>query len=490
MPLFVVAIRTLLQPVSPEDYWWSLAMGELIVQGDWPDRAAFLYTMPADTPFYSQAWLSQWSMATLAGVSHLANYLTHLALLLGTWTLLVLAALRRGAAPLVVGIGAALAHYMAAGGLTVRTQMFAYPIFAGFVVLLLEQTNEPKTWRWVAMFALAVLWANVHGTFVMAPLLVGAAGAGVAIERWRRGENQQTTLVWGAALVAMAVATCVSPGGFDNLAYLSGYFEATKGAAFVSEWQPPPLFAPQGLVFWVALAATLAWLFRHRDLRWAELGIFALMTVITVGSVRAILWWGIVWVLLFAPAVSRTFADRLTRDEPSTMTGALNAALLGAMVAATIAALPGMPLFDRVDTRPMWGEARLNTDDPELRIFSARNPVPLVRDLLDDDPGPIFHHQHLAGLIEWELLRRHRPDELPRLVFIDQRLELFSVDDWLEYYRVSKADEGWRDILDRYDVDTLILHPDEQRPLIEALRHDTTFEQTQTFGSWRLYARR
>jgi hypothetical protein len=160
------------------------------------------------------------------------------------------------------------------------------------------------------------------------------------------------------------------------------------------------------------------------------------------------------------------------------------------MVAAIIAALPGMPLFDRVDTRPIWGEARLNTDDPELRIFSARNPVPLVRDLLDDDPGPIFHHQHLAGLIEWELLRRHRPDELPRLVFIDQRLELFSVDDWLEYYRVSKADEGWRDILDRYDVDTLILHPDEQRPLIEALRHDTTFEQTQTFGSWHLYARR
>lgn len=489
MPLFVVAIRTLLQPVSPEDYWWPLAMGELIWQGDWPDRALFLYTLPVDQPFYSQAWLSQWAMAGLAHVSHVANHFAHVGLLLGAWLLLVVAALRRGGVPIVVGIGAAIAHYMAAGGLAVRAQMFAYPLFVGFAVLVLDQARDHRPWRWAAMVGVAALWANVHGTFVLAPLLVGAAGAGVIVQRWRKGTLRRATLVrWGAGGVAIMAATVVCPGGIDNLLYLGGYVEATKGGAFVVEWQPPPFTAPQGIVFWGALLASIGWIGRYRDIRWPELAVFSLVTAITIGSVRAILWWGIVWVLVFTPVVSRRFAARLARDEePSTASGIVNAGLLGAMVVAVVLALPGAPLFQKVETELLWGHPRLKTDEADLRVFSSKNPVDLVRDVLADDPGRIFHHQHVGSLIEWELLQTHAPDEVPRIVYVDQRLELFSVDRWLEYYQVSKANDGWRDVLRRHDVRTLILHPDEQRPLIDALEETPDIELTRTAGEWRVY---
>lgn len=489
MPLFVVAVRTLLQPISPEDYWWPLAMGELIHQGDWPDRALFLYTIPVDEPFYSQAWLSQWLMAGLARISHVANQMAHVALLLGAWALLVVGSLRRGAAPVVVGVGAALGYYMAAGGVAVRSQMFAYPIFVAFVLGLLAQAERPRRWRWFLLFGLTALWANIHGTFVFAPLLLAAATAGVFVDQWRTGELSMSTVApWIAALVAILVACCISPGGIDNLGFLTGYVEATKGAAFVVEWQPPPVDAPQGIVFWVALLASAGWIFRCRDLTWPEAMTFALVTMVTIGSVRAILWWAVVWVLLFAPRVSRRFSARLEREEePSMAAGTFNAVLLGVLLSVSAASLPGGPLFERVDTSMLWGHSRLETDRSDLRVFSAKNPVPLIRDVLDDDPGRIFHHQHVGSLIEWELLQRYEPSDVPRQVYVDQRLELFDVDHWREYYVVSKANAGWRDVLEKHDVKTLILHPDEQRPLIEALSETTDVELVRTKGEWRVY---
>ena len=189
MPLFVVAVRTLLQPIPPEDYWWHLAMGRLIDGGALPTTNMFLYTLPVDAPFYDQPWLAQWVMYLVArGGGHVATVGLHTALLVGTWSYLVRHALTRGAIPIVVGIAAALAHYVAASTLVPRTQMFAYPCFVAVVVVLLASADGRcgRARLWVTVGVATLVWANVHGSFVLAPILVAAVMGGAILEGVRR----------------------------------------------------------------------------------------------------------------------------------------------------------------------------------------------------------------------------------------------------------------------------------------------------------------
>lgn len=182
LPIFVVTVRTLLQPITPEDYWWSLAMGELIDRGHWPRSNLFLYTIPSDQPFFNQAWLAQWIMTRIGRLAHAGNLILNTLLAVVAWGLIIRMALRRGARPPVIGVMATVGYFMGAGSMVVRSQMFAYVLFVCCALLLLELARDQVRWRvWAALIALTALWANLHGTFIYAPLLLLAAASGTTI---------------------------------------------------------------------------------------------------------------------------------------------------------------------------------------------------------------------------------------------------------------------------------------------------------------------
>ena len=57
--------------------------------------------------------------------------------------------------------------------LAMRPQLFAVPLFAASLWILAGRHAHPA--RLWALPVLAIVWANVHGSFVFAPLLVGLA---------------------------------------------------------------------------------------------------------------------------------------------------------------------------------------------------------------------------------------------------------------------------------------------------------------------------
>ena len=126
-PLFLVAVVALLSPVLPHDYFWALVQGRACVQlGAIPTENAFLFTLPAETPFFDQPWLAQLAMFgahTLGGHS-LNVVVLALCLCLGL-ALAMDTALRLGADARAVALIALFSVPVLAIGAGVRTQMFA-----------------------------------------------------------------------------------------------------------------------------------------------------------------------------------------------------------------------------------------------------------------------------------------------------------------------------------------------------------------------------
>src|SRR3982750_3321322 len=57
--LMLIALRPLLTPIPPNDFWWHMATGRTIIaQGAIPVLDSFSYTQ-AGQPFFNQGWLAQ-----------------------------------------------------------------------------------------------------------------------------------------------------------------------------------------------------------------------------------------------------------------------------------------------------------------------------------------------------------------------------------------------------------------------------------------------
>ena len=60
VPFALLGISLGMMPLRSWDYWWHISFGRVIAStGEMPLFNHFLYTLPADTPSYVQAWLSQ-----------------------------------------------------------------------------------------------------------------------------------------------------------------------------------------------------------------------------------------------------------------------------------------------------------------------------------------------------------------------------------------------------------------------------------------------
>ena len=63
--LMLIALRPLLTPIPPHDFWWHVATGRVILEtGTIPQNDLFSYTR-AGEPFFNQGWLAQLLMALI-----------------------------------------------------------------------------------------------------------------------------------------------------------------------------------------------------------------------------------------------------------------------------------------------------------------------------------------------------------------------------------------------------------------------------------------
>jgi hypothetical protein len=339
---------------------------------------------------------------------------------------------------------------------SLRPQQFGCLAFA--LVLWCVTTRRSHPARIWAVPVITLVWANVHGTFPLALVLLTFA----AIEDLTtRTGSPRSTMV---ALVATAVASCLTPFGPTVWPYIVTLARHPIVSSRIAEWQSPSVESATGLLFFVSLGLVVVFLLRRRDrIGWIPLAKLLVFGGLSFVALRGVIWWALTVPVILAELIADDAAERRTDRSPAHV-----------LIVGAIAGLIVISLFAYRGTDPSSGGPAMLTFAPERLVEAVRAEVPAG--------AAVFASQFHAPWAEFSApeYRYH----------VDSRLELFPEDIWDRYIAISDGREGWSEMLDEDGVDALLLDPDQAAGLIASLPDHPDWELVATDADGSVYVRR
>ena len=344
-----------------------------------------------------------------------------------------LIAVRRGLDVRTAAILSLLAFVVAAPALALRPQLLGMLCFVGVLLLVVERRSHPRR-LWLAPVIVAI-WANIHGSFFLGPLVLGLAWLEDVHDR--RPDARQTLSVG----VVAALAACLTPSGPLVWPYAAGLTTNSAVTARVTEWQPPSIRDVPGLLFFGSALAIVTLMARsERRVPWPTLAWLGTFFLIGLYAQRGVAWWPIAAVTAIAGTLVPAFRAR-DRVETQTMRR-LNALVAGVLVLAMFLVLP--------TDRPAVAGAIVSEDSV------APAPPGITASLRDLAPpgARVLNPQTGGSWFEYAL---------PRLqVAVDSRIEMFKPDVWRTYESIMAGQEGWEQQMADWGVTHVVVEPDQQ----------------------------
>ncbi len=400
--------------VRDSDVFWQLATARDLLARGFGRGDTFSWTA-AGAPLASDQWLGQllfygaWLAGSWQGV------VAFRALAVGALVaLVVLAALdARRDRPLAAVLAALPAILLSRFVSVERPELLGFACFA-LLVVLLRRGRRGSGRALVATVPLIALWANLHGSFALGVVLTGIACA----EGWLRDRARRR--VYLAVALAAFVASLATPAGLGG--WTAPGFHFTQPPREIQEWAVVDVRALPGILYAVALAATLALAFVSPRAPLADAALLLPVAFLSLTAVRQTPY--------LAIAAAPFIAARLPwpRVPPSPPAGP-RAALAGGLVALAL-------LAGGVATAPA---------EPDLAGFPAG-----ALATLPEGPGLLAQYDW-GGFLIWYAPRTP--------VFVDGRLTPYLGTTLGEYRTVLAAAPGWRDVLERRGVRWLLLRP-------------------------------
>ena len=426
------------------DLAYHIRLGNSILSGGGLPHVDTFTFSAAGRAWVDQQWGAQVVLAAAfrnggwAGVAFL-----HACLIGVTFWLLSAACRKRGASPRVSATLALCGLTVCFLNMGMRPQTFAYPLFAASLFLVADRRTHPS--RFWLLPVIAGVWANMHGSFVLAPVLVGLASIEDLHDRVPRSA---TTLKIGAATL---LATLANPFGVGAWRYALSISTNSRIVGQFQEWEATSLRTFAGALFFVSAIAIAGYLSRRKDpvdratLIW--LGTFFLLGL---SALRGVVWWGLVFPFVVAGLVRNERKGGTSSDRRGS--SMLNAVMLVAVIGFAAVQLPWWR--DQVD--PTTGASRLVGIAPQHLVDATRRSVP--------PNARLFVTQGFASWFEFALPSHP--------VFVDSRIELFPDRVWDDYLRVMSGSDGWQEILDRWRVDSVVLGR-EDRAILQLITGDS-----------------
>lgn len=231
------------------DLWWHVATGlRILTTGAIPEADPWSFTA-AGAEWVNHEWAFDVAVAAVFELAGGPGLLLARALV-ATAAGALLGALidRRARHPLATVALVVFAVPVIATFLNVRAHTLTYAAVIG-VVAALDALADGARWPMWVLPAGMVVWANVHGGFVLGLGLVGAGlGAGLLGLDRREGSPPHVGIVVSG--LATLAAPLLNPRGAELASYLVGELGADHGP--VSEWQPVTA-EPAWLAVWVGV---------------------------------------------------------------------------------------------------------------------------------------------------------------------------------------------------------------------------------------------
>lgn len=445
---FATVVISLL-PTAPNDLWWHMRVGQLIVEtGQVPTVDLFAWTVPPGTPYAYGAWLGEVLLYRLYQLGGIELMLCLRNLLAGALLgLVALEARRRVGSWRFAGLAVLGAGLLLLSNINARPQMFAWVPF-GLTVLLLGRYVDGQLrtgWLVALLTLLTAFWVNVHGSFVLGPLLVGAALAGEALPRLRDpGALRAAPRARGLALAlaTVALATLANPRGIGIYDYVRSLLSDVPTQRYIVEWQPPTPDEPVFAAFYLSVLALLAvWAIGREPPRPADAIVVCGLLWLAWRSERYVPWYGVVAMPVLAEAVARVRGQ--LSPAPVARPARSRHRLLAALLVLPV--VVAQPWFGRTQPLVTW------------------TPVAAADELRAHPGGRLFNDLTFGSYLIWAV------PEQP--VFVDPRLELYP-EALVEDYGAIGDGRDAVSLLARYGVDRAFISRARQPRLSAALRHD------------------
>ncbi len=414
-----------LRPLGAPDTWWHLSVGRTVLETK-ARRFPDVVGIPPKDEFVAGEWIFDVLAVLLFEAGGSAPLVLLAAAFASLSFVLVWMLARTLAGPDHRWSALAVTTLVAA---TTAVRFFPRPHI--FFLVLLPATlllaskaarapaREQLPWL-VGLVAVVAFWSQCHPSVLIAPVVVGAAGAPWVIGPRRHGDVPSLTpAMWGTFAI-LCVLPLLSPYGVGILGQAVGH-AGTDSTAHIGEMHPMPpewWWPPhaRSILFVEVLAAIgIVGAIRGRRLAIgpAALAVFGLMMTLNTHRFRS------AWAILLVPLVIDGLRGSFRRD---------------GRAAPAIAIAAGL-LLAGVQTRG-W-------DGPGLGLDPAWVPTALGEAVLEHDVrGPIFNDYDAGGFLGWTLYGEAR-------VFIDGRTPPFFTDDHFFAMRAAIADPSVFERLDR-----------------------------------------
>ena len=368
----ICILATTQTPLRDIDLYWHLLAGRELVSGVPPESIGIDWTFGPDPgPWMSTQWLAEIALFRL----HELGGWTAMAAIRVVTSAIVLAILAlttlRGRPVAVAGLPFTVAAATVCLWSQERPQQITYigaAVLGGVIVDGLYRDRLP---RWWLLLPGTALWANIHGGWVLAPVVLGMVAVGRVLDHGM-GDRLARRALGLAALAAAAGA--VSPAGLTNITATVRFSQAASD--LIAEWQATTPMSWGG-AFTVAMLvlAVIGWV------RPAPVARSEVMSIIVFLLFAWAAWRNLApGLLLMAPLVARrlclAFPTVGLRPEPRW------SAPLGVIIAATctVIALAWLPAVEHLPTEeyPVGLAAQLDGLPGSQRVLNDYNVAGLV----------------------------------------------------------------------------------------------------------------
>ncbi|MGB0043718.1 MAG: hypothetical protein WBP91_11130 [Terriglobales bacterium] len=445
--LFLGLLAMTARTATDPDLWWHLRTGQWIVEtGHIPHSDPFSFTR-AGHHWVSHEWLSEvafyglWKQGGPAALMVFAAMVTTLGFMLLYFRVLAGGGKRRWAAA-----ATALGALAAAPSWGTRPQMFTFTL-ASLLLWLIERGEErPRLLFWIP--PLFLLWLNLHGGFALGPALLLAYGLGLIMETATGNTPWQEArpIVWRVLLLLLVCLALVplNPSGAHLYLYPFHTLFSSGMRSLIGEWRSPDfhegLYRPLLLVWLLLLTALASFRSRPRGRVLVPLLVTAFAALDAARHVP-------IFVLLAMPVIAAALpaaADNRARVAKSARRRAPIS--LRSRLLFNSAVLVLMAVFAAV----RWSSLAHSQDAREAQQFPQKA-VAFLRSA--NYPRNIFVFYDWGGYAIWKLYPEYR-------VFVDGRADLYGDDLLRQSIRtVMELRTGWREVLDHWNVDALLVPP-------------------------------
>jgi len=331
-----------------------------------------------------------------------------------------------------------------------------------------EADDAKQPWvLWIGIPLLFMTWANLHGSFFLGIVVLGCHAVGRALEVAWKARNPLAALKdrwvirWAFLTELALVASLVNPYGMDLLieAVLFGRNPNLKD---ILEWYSLKLIDAEGIQFALISLLWIA-LYRFSRQRVSPVDLLLLLTFASgvAVAIRIIGWYAPLFSLCMMPHITDVGTRLLKRLEQRFETIRTLLARPPKLVYTLVCVLCAWCCFA---ISPAGGQLLGSKPRSPRGVYNAGTPIAITEYVREHPPrGLVYAPQWWSDWLAWA-----GPPGLQTVVSTNIHLAPKLL--WDGYMRVSKGDTFWDDLLDRWNVQMVVVDKDQQKKLTSEIR--------------------